>query len=49
MGRPRLKGTRLPNLAQVLIDADTDWSKITLNHWYGEANRLIEVSTGVAV
>lgn len=49
MGRPRLKGKRLPNLAQVLIDADTDWSKITLNYWYGEANRPVEVTTGVAV
>ncbi|AFZ35992.1 hypothetical protein Sta7437_2458 [Stanieria cyanosphaera PCC 7437] len=49
MGRPRLKGTRLPNLEQILIDADTQWSKITLSNWYGEANRPVEMSTGVAV
>ena len=49
MGRPRLKGKRLPNLEQVLIDADTDWSKITLANWYGEVNRPVEITTGVAV
>lgn len=36
MGRPRLKGKRLPNLEQILIDVDTDWSKVTLANWYGE-------------
>ncbi len=49
MGRPRLKGKRLPNLEQVLIDADTDWSKITLANWYGETERTVEITTGVAV
>ncbi|MEO1006704.1 MAG: transposase [Cyanobacteria bacterium J06638_38] len=47
--RPRLKGKRLPNLEQVLIDADTDWSKITLANWYGETERTVEITTGVAV
>ena len=40
MGRPRLKGKRLPNLEQVLIDVDTDWSKTTLANWYGEVNLI---------
>lgn len=49
MGRPRLKGKRLPNLEQVLIDPDTHWSKITLANWYGETERTIEIATGLAV
>ncbi len=49
MGRPRLKGKRLPNLGQVLIDADTDWSKVTLANWYGETERAVEITTGLAV
>ncbi|MEN9869657.1 MAG: hypothetical protein RLZZ171_640 [Cyanobacteriota bacterium] len=49
MGRPRLKGKRLPNLERVLIDADTDWSTITLTNWYGETERTVEITTGLAV
>lgn len=49
MGRPRLKGKRLPNLEQVLIDPNTQWEKITVNHWYGEGERTVEVYTEVAV
>jgi len=49
MGRPRLKGKRLPNLGQVLIDKDTDWSKVTLANWYGETERAVEITTGLAV
>jgi hypothetical protein len=49
MGRPRLKGKRLPNLEQVLIDTNTDWSKITLANWYGETERTVEITTGLAV
>lgn len=49
MGRPRLKGARLSNLEQILIDADTQWSKITLSNWYGEVNRPVEITTGIAV
>lgn len=49
MGRPRLKGKRLPNLEQVLIDRDTKWEKITLKRWYGQQERTVEVYTGIAV
>jgi hypothetical protein len=30
MGRPRLKGKRLSNLEQVLVDPNTKWEKITV-------------------
>ena len=49
MGRPRLKGERLPNLEKVLVNPNTQWEKITLNRWYGEGERTVEIYTGVAV
>lgn len=49
MGRPRLKGARLPNLEQVLINPETQWQTVTLNRWYGERQRQVEIFTGVAV
>jgi hypothetical protein len=49
MGRPRLKGKRLSNLEQVLLDPNPQWEKIPLNRWYGEGERTVEVCTGVAV
>ena len=49
MGRPRLKGKRLPNLEQILFDDDTQWSNITLSRWYGETERQVEITTGLAV
>ncbi|WP_146132137.1 hypothetical protein [Pleurocapsa sp. CCALA 161] len=49
MSRPRLKGKRLPNLEQILLNTDTQWSNVTLSHWYGESERQVEVTTGLAV
>ncbi len=49
MGRPRLKGARLPNLEQVLIDPKTQWQTLILNRWYGEGKREVEIHTGNAV
>ncbi|MBH8577167.1 hypothetical protein I8752_30165, partial [Nostocaceae cyanobacterium CENA369] len=49
MGRPRLKGARLPNLEQVLVDPQTQWQTIKVNRWYGEGERQVEVCTGTAV
>ena len=49
MGRPRLKGSRLPNLGQVLFNSETKWQTVTLNRWYGEGKRQVEICSGVAV
>lgn len=49
MGRPRIKGERLPNLAQVLIDPETKWESIVVNHWYGHKQCRVEIFTGLAV
>jgi len=48
-GRPRLVGTRLPSLQQVLANPKTDWQRLTFLHWYRETNRKVEVTSGTAV
>jgi DDE superfamily endonuclease len=49
IGRPRLKGDRLPNLSVLAEDPATDWAPITLNNWYGNSKRTIEIVSGMAV
>ena len=48
-GRPRLKGKRRPTLEAVLADEKTQWSKLTIDDWYGEGPREVEVATDTAV
>jgi len=49
IGRPRLKGERLPNLSMLAKDPKTDWMPITVAHWYGSKKRTVEVVSGTAV
>ncbi len=49
IGRPRLKGERLPNLSAVAEDPQTDWRPITVADWYGSKERTVEVLSGTAV
>ena len=49
MGRPRLKGERLPNLSAVAADPDTAWMPITVADWYGREKRTVEVVSDTAV
>ncbi len=49
IGRPRLKGERLPNLSAVAEDPQTDWMPITVADWYGREERTVEVVSGTAV
>jgi hypothetical protein len=49
MGRPRLKGARLPTLEQRVGDRKTAWETVTIHNWYGEARRTIEIVSGTAV
>jgi len=49
MGRPRLVGKRLPSLQQVLLSPKIKWQSLTLSNWYGEAQRLVEITSGTAV
>jgi hypothetical protein len=49
MGRPRLKGERLPNLSMVAEDPTTVWSPITVASWYGSEERTVEIVSDTAV
>ena len=49
IGRPRLKGKRLPNLALVAEDPNTAWAGATVEDWYGGEERSVEVASGTAV
>jgi hypothetical protein len=49
MGRPRLKGERLPNLSVVGEDPNTSWKLTTIVNWYGERERMVEIASETAV
>ena len=49
IGRPRLKGERLPNLSEVTVDPTTVWRPTKIAKWYGSGERMVEVSSKTAV
>jgi hypothetical protein len=49
IGRPRTKGARLPNLADVLTAQETPWRRVTVSGWYGAGDRTVEIHSGTAV
>jgi hypothetical protein len=49
IGRPRLKGRRLPNLSEIAVDPRTDWTPIVVTEWYGREKRTVEVVSATAV
>jgi DDE superfamily endonuclease len=49
IGRPRLKGERLPNLSLVAEDPSTVWAPATVEDWYGSGERTVEVASATAV
>jgi hypothetical protein len=49
LGRPPLKGRRLPKLSAVLTDPKTSWTAITVAEWYGGQARTLQVASGIAV
>jgi hypothetical protein len=49
MGRPRLKGERLPNLSMIAEDPSTVWRTITVASWYGSGERTVEIVSETAV
>lgn len=48
IGRPRLKGKRLPTLARLLQDPYTCWQLVKAS-WYEGQEKYLEVTTGTAV
>ena len=49
IGRPRLKGERLPNLSVVAEDRRTDWTPIMVADWYGREKRTVEMVSATAL
>jgi hypothetical protein len=49
IGRPRLKGERLPNLSLVAENPSTVWAPATVEDWYGSGERTVEVASATAV
>ena len=49
MGRPRKKGQRLPTLETIAEDKQTRWKRLTVQQWYGEKKRMIEITSKTAV
>jgi hypothetical protein len=46
--RPRVVGSRLPSLEEVLVDPYTTWQSRTLE-WDGQGERTLESRTGTAL
>ncbi len=50
IGRPRLKGERLPNLSAVAQGPDdAGWKPLTITGWYGGQERTVEMVSETAV
>jgi hypothetical protein len=49
LGRPRMKGERLPKLEERLTAASTKWQEVEATWWYGRTEKRLEVATGTAV
>ena len=49
VGRPRLKGQRLPTLAAIAADPTTGWAPLTVPDWYGTGARRVEIVSDTAV
>jgi hypothetical protein len=49
IGRPRLKGERLPNLSVVAEGPATVWKPTTIANWYGEKEREVEIASNTAI
>ncbi len=48
-GRPRVRGQRLPTLAQRVGDPATRWRRLKVDGWYGKATRQVDIVTGTAL
>ncbi len=48
-GRPRVKGARLPSLADRLADPATCWRRTRVDQWYGRSERRLDIASGTAL
>ena len=49
IGRPRLKGERLPNLSEAAQNPATVWKLTKIANWYGSGERTVEIASATAV
>jgi hypothetical protein len=49
IGRPPVKGVRLPSLAVRLRSPRTRWCRVTVDGWYGRTTRRLDITTGTAL
>ena len=49
LGRPRVKGARLPSLRERLADPTTTWRRIRVEGWYGQSTRRLDIVSGTAL
>jgi DDE superfamily endonuclease len=49
IGRPRVKGVRLPSLAERIKDPTMPWRRVTMAGWYGGVERQLDIVSGTAV
>src|ERR687898_760584 len=49
IGRPRIKGERLPNLSAVAQEPRTVWKPTKIANWYGSGDRTVEIASETAV
>ena len=49
VGRPRLKGKRLPTLATIAGEPTTGWPPLIVSDWYGAGARRVEIVSDTAV
>jgi hypothetical protein len=49
IGRPRLKGERLPKLFRVAQEPNTVWKPTKIAKWYGSGDRTVEIASATAV
>ncbi len=47
-GRPPQKGPRQPSLEQRLNDLNTKWERVCFSHWYGEKDKIMEITSGTS-
>ncbi len=49
IGRPRVKGARLPSLVERLKDPTTSWKRVNIDGWYGRTERRLDIVSGTAL
>jgi len=49
VGRPPVKGARLPSLKERLQNPATRWRQVSIDGWYGRTERRLHVASGTAL